>query len=310
MALFNTFDIATVIGEALKHNSDVQEKDLQPYNDILFKIISSDIESKRDEILDQFKVKIRESPGRVTVVSVPLWTYNTRFFNSTREEYNAELLKLTPSERINTGRANRELFKIHRDNGWHWMVGVSSGNNYEWDDEFTEMTLQENWSLKQVPVDVVVRKTDLLQRLSNLFVDGRVWVTREYLGYVHDDDRCRVDKMALRAYFYVDGFQRRTAQRRALKDVRTKYASYSGFVPQEDHIVTLTGPDLEPPRTPPASPTVSRTPKAPRRTRTLSAESMPPLIHSYDGPDAFRNAARDMLDENADCHCNCCNYDE
>lgn len=301
MALFSNFDITSVICEALQHNSQVLETELQPYNDILFKVISDDIKTKREDILEQFKTNIKKTPGKAQVVSVPLWTYNTRFFTTTREEYNRELLKLAPFERGIKNRENRELMKLHRENGWHWMVGVSSGNFYEWDDDYTEMTLHENWSLKQVPVDLVIRKTDLLQRLSNLFMGGHVWVTREFSDCVHYDDRCRVDKMVLRAHFHVDTFKHLIGRNRALKSTRSKYVSHADFALEENETVVLTGPGLEPPHTPPPSPAVPATPKT-------------PSIHRYSGPNAFSDAARDLVagivDEDAPCHCFSCRESE
>jgi hypothetical protein len=266
MALFSNFDIAAVIGEAIQHNNKVLADELQPYNDILFKIISDDIISKHDDILEQLKTRIKETPGRARVVSVPLWTYNTRQFLTSREDYNREFLKLSYMEQTLKIRENRELYGLHRANGWHWMVGVSSGNCYEWDDDYTEMTLQENWSLKQVPVDLVFRKTDLLQRLSNLF-QGNVWVNRAFGNVVHCDDRCRIDKMEIRAYFHVDGFDHLDVRTRALRRAKAKYARHTDYVVVEGRTAVLTGPGLEPPQTPPASPAVPPTPKAPRATR-------------------------------------------
>lgn len=277
MTLLNNFDIAALQGEASRHNLKVLEKDLQPYNDILFNIIRNEIESNPDSIIDQFRRKIRESTGHVKTVSVPLWTYNTRFFNTSRQDYNRELLKLNPVELGIKCREDRELMKLHRDNGWHWMVGVSSGKSYQWNDDYTGVTLQENWTLKQVPVDLVLRKTDILLRLSNLFDGEHVWVTREYLGYVHDDDRCRVDKMVLKAHFHVDGLKSMAGRVRVLRDVRAKYASHSDAFFEEGDRTVLTGPGLEPPVTPPSSPVdaapVPRAPKA-RRSRCPSCDGL------------------------------------
>lgn len=297
MALFSNFDMAAVIGEAYQHNAKVLERELQPYNDMLFKIISDEIKTKRDDILEQFKTQIKETPGRARVVSVPLWTYNVRHFLTSREEYQTEFAKLTYMERVNKSRENRELYKLHEDNGWHWKIGVLSP--VQWLDEDT------NWSLRPVPVDLVVGKTDLLLRLSNLFADTHVWVKREYDGFIHDDDRCKINKIVLRAHFHVEGLGRHVMRTKALKRVQDKYARYQNYAPEEGHQVTLIGPGLEPPKTPPASPAVPPTPKAPRRADGG--------IHHYTGPNAMSEGARDfvasILDENAPCHCRYCDYD-
>lgn len=274
MALFSNFDIAAVISEARQHNDKVLADDLQPYNDILFKIISDELNTKRDDILEQFKTKIKESPSHVKVVSVPLWTYNTRQFLTTREDYETGLMKLNYYERNLVRRENDELFKVHRANGWHWMVGVRSGHHYDWDDDYAEMTLHETWALKQVPVDLIMRKTDLLTRLSELFSGGHVWVSREFDSAVHWDDRCRIDKMVLRAHFHVEGFNHLVQRTRLFAALKDKYDRHTDYAVAEGHAVVLTGPGLAPPSTPPQSPVVPSTPKAPRRERCPTCDAV------------------------------------
>jgi hypothetical protein len=264
MALFSNFDIAAVTGEAVVHNSNVLANDLQPYNDLLFNIISDEIKTRRGRILEHFKTNIKETPGNVRSVSVPLWSYNVRHFLTTRQEYYTELAKLSYMERVTKDAEDRALRKIHEDNGWHWTIGVESSVQY--------LDEETRWTLRPVPVDLVVRKTDLLQRLSNLFAGQRVWVSREFAGCLHDDDRCRVEKIVLRAHLHVNGFGHMLGRTRALKNTADKYpASYkpykpfAEFGPAASEKVVLMGPDLAPPKTPPTS--AVSTPAAPKASR-------------------------------------------
>lgn len=309
MALFSNYDIAVLTGEASQHKTKMLEKDLQPYNDILFNKIRAELEARHDEIIDQLQEKIRNAPERSRVVSVPLWSYNVRHFNQSRADYDADLMKLSPLERTAKIQADRSLAQTHVCNGWQWMIGVSSGSSYTWDDDFAIMQVDTNWSLRQVPVDLVLRKTDLLLRLTNLFHE-HVWVTRDFSECVRYYDECKIDKMVIHAHFYMDGFARRGYWKRSLKDTKAKYAKHARYVLEEGQKIVLTGPGLEPLQTPPGSPRDVETPDAPRRARAMSSESMPPLIHSYEGPSALSNAARDtlagVLDEDTPCHCNCC----
>ena len=246
MALFNNFDIADVIGEAYRHNKKVVEQDLQQYNDMLFKIIADEINGKREDILNQFKTKIQETSGKVNVVSIPLWTYNVRHFFTPREIYLAELENMPYTDRIDRVNADEERDAVYSANGWHWTIGLMSP--VQWLDEET------NWTLRPVPVDLIVRKTDLLHRLSNLF-QGHVWITREYVGFVHEDQHCQARKIVLRAHFHVKGLNRYKYKVNALNAAKAKYLNYSEIERYDGYKPILTGPGLEPPQTPPASPT-------------------------------------------------------
>lgn len=261
MALFNNLDIADVVAEAQRHNSRVLEDELQPYNDMLFKIISDGIKAKHDNILEHFKTRIRLAPRYIKVVSVPFWAYNVRYFRQSREEYAATLRAVPYTERYARVNDDQERDSVYRSNGWHWTIGALSP--VQWLDE------EETWKLRPVPVDLVVRRTDLCQRLSTLF-QGHVWVAREYHGTIHEDAHCEVRSFALVAKFYVDGIGDRPAWVDALKRTTTKYSAH--VIEEEDYLspnVVLTGPGLAPPRTPPTSPV---RPPAPKRLRCASCD--------------------------------------
>lgn len=267
MALFNTFDIAGVVAEAQQHNNKMLADDLQPYNDMLFKLIADNIKTQHDFILERFKTNIKTTPGFSKVVSVPLWNYNVRYFFTNRQKYWADFATLNYMERVNKAQEAADQRRLHEDNGWHWTIGAMSP--VQWLEEET------SWRLRPVPVDLVVRKTDLLQRLSNLFdtdmhSQPHVWVTREYCGRIYEDDHCEVQRIALTANFYVGGIAHQTVRTEALKRTALKYAARVDE--EEDFLsprVVLTGP---PPQTPPSSPVRPPTPRAPRRPRCESCD--------------------------------------
>jgi hypothetical protein len=257
MATFSNFDISSLIVESIQHDKVVVEKDLQPYNDFLFKIISDQIRAKHDEIMETLKQKIRDSPTKIRSVAAPLWSYNVRYYKKSRAEFNAEMGALTVQERMDKLAESGILDQVYEDNGWHWKIGAEFDGFVDW----TAPHIYDN--LPMVPVDLVVRKTDLLARLSTLFL-RHGWVRRVYEDILHEDEERIARKMTLMVEFYPDGLPQ-GYQLRGFKAAKQKYATHVDYKVQDDHRVVLRGPGRAPPYTPPTS--AVSTPDAPRRKR-------------------------------------------
>lgn len=265
MAAFSNFDIASLIVEASRHNKTVIETQLQPYNDFLFNIISASIKARHDDIMKDLREKIQCSGGEVRKVEAYLWHYNVRYFKLSSKEYANKLHQLPAQEQYNKHLEGVARDAVYDSNGWHWKIGA----------EFDGIIDAENWAqiydnLPMVPVDLVMRKTDLLARLSTLFHDYG-WVEREVGRVVHEDETCDVRAIILKVHFYPKGVPG-GYRGNALNAAKTKYATHVDYKVQDDHRVVLRGPGLAPPQTPPSSPPA--TPDAPRRQRCPTCDGV------------------------------------
>jgi hypothetical protein len=264
MAAFSNFDMASLIVEAHTHDKVLVEQELQPYNDFLYKIISDEIRAKHDDIMAALKTKIRDSPTKIRSVAVPLWSYNVRYFNKSRAEFNATMGEMAVGGRMTKLAESAILDQVYEDNGWHWKIGAEFDGLPDW----TAPTIYDN--LPMVPVDLIVRKTDLLARLSTLFL-GNGWIRRVYEDILHEDGRCTIRKITLMVEFYPDGLPQ-GYQTRGLQAAKEKYATHVNYKVQDDHRVVLRGPGRAPPYTPPTS--VVSTPEAPRRKRCDTCDAV------------------------------------
>ena len=269
MSIFTNIDIAILQGEAHRHNSSVLASDLQPYNDLLFDIISKEVSAKKAELMESLNSQINNHPVRLTRVCVPIWSYNSRIYTKSRETYNEEVRNMTYMQRVDADRQEKEQNRICEENGWHWTIGVESA--VQWLDEPT------NWKLQPVPVNLVIRKTDLLWRLSLMFARD-VLIEHVYKGRVYSCKNYLIEKYELRATFFLNGFSRHAKKLR--ENVSKKYsAGYepyrpdTTFGPTASDSVVLTGPGREPPKTPPTTAvSTPMVPNAPRRMRYESCE--------------------------------------
>lgn len=252
MALFNHRDILTIQADASLHNKGVVDKELQPYNDILFKLIRDDVTARRETIVEEIRTKIRETPGKVVTVSVPLWSYNVRYFTKTKEQYNAELASMSIMDRFTKQRTDEELRKLHRANGWHWTIGTKFEGEEYWDDVLTEgghlaWVMPENMErLPSVPVDLLVRKTDLLNRLATTMFPGYGWVVKICGKRLHRDDNCEVFRNTLHLIYSPCGLPENGIKSKGLHMVAVKYATHTDYKLPEGHKVVLKGPGLAP----------------------------------------------------------------
>jgi len=264
MSIFEITDIAALQAEASKHNTEVLAEELQPYNDLLFDIITKELATKKEEIVASLKEQIKTTQGRVKSVGVPIWSYNTRIYTKTREEHNEELMAMPYGDRVRQLAEDREQSQRCTDNGSHWTIGVAS--SIQWLDEETR------WSLRPVPVDLVVRKTDLLQRIAVEFCDC-VWVARSCGERIYNTANFFVQRMDLHAYFYVGGLK--PHHKTQTLSVRRKYAGYMPYTPDSEfgptvaERVMLTGPGLYQPDTPSVT---SEADEEPRRRRCSSCD--------------------------------------
>lgn len=309
MALFNHRDILSIQADALQHNQEVVAKEFQPYNDLLFKIIRDDVTSRREAIVAEIQAEIKKTPGKVVSVSVPLWSYNVRYFRRTKEERFEELNAMDSEERIREMEDDRRLLKMDKKNGWQWTIGTKFDGEKNWDllggDAIpASWFVPENLDrLPSIPVDVIVRKTDLLHRLATTLFPGYGWVINSYGEILHSGYRCEVLRKTLYLVYSPTGLPENGVKSKALHKVAVKYATHSDYKLPEGHKVVLKGPGREPPRTPPQSPPATPAPpRAPRRTGIA--------FHTYTGPNAMRDGARDLIagivDEEAPCHCTYC----
>lgn len=247
-----TSDIASLINEASRHNKMALETQLQPYNDLLFSIISSDIKTKHDDIMKELREKIQRSPGEIRNVDAYLWHYNVRYYHLSSKEYANKVHELPPQEQYGKMLEGVSREAIYDSNGWNWKIGA------EFDGILNANTWQRIYDdLPMVPVDMVMRKTDLLARLSTLFHDYG-WVEREVGKIIHEDETCVIRTVILKVHFYPKGVPGGYKTKK-LEAAKTKYATHETYTVLDDHRVVLRGPGLEPPQTPPS------TPKAPRR---------------------------------------------
>lgn len=276
MALFNHRDILTIEADANLHNKEVAAKSLQPYNDLLFKIVCDHVRARRDALVEDIRKKIQETPSRVVTIAVPLWSYNVRYFYKSREQYCAEIRNMPQEHRFATLDEDRRLQMADNVNGWNWTIGA------EFDGDLPPRSISplEPWYppacdvLPPVPVDVVVRKTDLLKRLSTTLFPGYGWVFADYGETIHADDRCEVRKRTIHVLYSVSGNDPGNYKTKALYPVAVKYATYADYTVPDDHRVVLRGPGLAPPRTPPHHDTPPATPRAPRRERCPTCDGV------------------------------------
>ncbi len=267
MAVFSNIDIASLTVEAYRRNKVAVETQLQPYNDFLFNIISADIKARHDDIMKELKEKIQCSAGEVRKVDAYLWSYNVRYYHLSSKEYANKLHALPAQDQYSKHLEGIAREAVYDSNGWHWKIGA----------EFDGIIDASTWphiydNLPMVPVDLVMRKTDLLARLSTLFHDCG-WVEREVGRIVHEDETCVVRTIILKVHFYpkeVPGGYKGNA----LQAAKTKYANHQDYKVQDDHRVVLRGPGLAPPSTPPQQDTPPATPKAPRRQRCPTCDGV------------------------------------
>jgi len=290
MTTFDIFDISALLGEVNKHNMAVLADDLQPHNDFLFNIIKEEVAAKHDDIMKAFKTKIRETRGKVTKVSVPLWTYKTRFYKKPWDVYKAELNEMLLDERNEKRRQEFEYDRVCTLNGWHWKIGVAYKDApIAWGEDAGAFH-PEAWSVNPMPVNLVVSKTDLMARLSTLFAPF-VWVERAYGRVIHETRDYEIREMVLQATLYPRGLL--ADKKASLEKMYEKYPhNYAqAYVLAEDEEVVLNGPDREPPRTPPVTPSPApQEPPAIQRpcpvdgvcTRTECACPYPPRRYSHD----------------------------
>ena len=273
MAVFSNIDIASLTVEASRRNKVAVETQLQPYNDFLFNIISTSIKARHDDIMQELRQKIQCSGGEVRKVDAYLWHYNVRYFNISAKEYANKLHALPAQDQYNKHMEGVARDAVYNSNGWHWKIGA----------EFDGMIDSTNWpqiydNLPMVPVDLVMRKTDLLARLSTHFHDCG-WVEREVGKIVHEDETCQVRTIILKVQFYPKGVPG-GYRGNALQAAMTKYANHTDYKVQDDHRVVLRGPGLAPPRTPAQQDTPPVTPGAPRRRRCPTCDGVE--IMTYD----------------------------
>lgn len=264
MATFSTSDINSLVAESRKHDDVLVKKELQPYNDFLYTIISQNIRARHDDIMETLKTKIRDSPTKIRAVAAPLWSYNVRYFHKTRQEYDAYMGGLTVQERMMKMAETAQCDQLYESNGWHWTIGAEFDGIPDW------MSSHVYENLPPVPVDLIVRRTDLCARLSTLF-HGHGWVNRVYSDILYENDECIIRKMTLMVYFYPNGLPH-GFQTKAVQTAKDKYATHVNYRVQDDHRVVLRGPGLEPPQTPPSSPPA--TPGAPQRKRCPTCEGI------------------------------------
>lgn len=266
MASFDIHDISALLGEVRRHNASVLADDLQPYNDLLFNIIAQEIHAKHDDIMEDFKTKIQETYGTVNQVTVPLWSYKTRFYKKPKDVYEAELSDMPFDERHMKRCDKIECDRICIENGWHWTIGVIDRDPpIVWKDD-VEKFLPDMWTLRPVPVNLIVFKTDLLIRLSTLFTGNVVKVERFYGKLIHETRDYEIREMWINATLYPRGL--RGHQKNAVIAALEKYShDYAPtYLLSTDEDVVMNGPGLEPPKTPPASPSMTPVcPPAPKR---------------------------------------------
>ena len=245
MSIFSIYDIASLQGKVQLHNNKVLADDLQPYNDVLFKMITDEVTARKDDLIDSIQSQIRDHIGRVGTVTVPLWSYNTRLYKIPKHEYESALDKLSYRAKVERRREEGAHNKVCEDNGWHWTVGVSSAYSPRWDNEDGSVYTEHYWTFRPVPVDLVFRKTDLLHRLSNAF-SSDFWVLRTPGPVIYEDDRCVIRRMNISANFYPGGVRQRY-QREFLRTAAEKYSeSYTPYDPGFENVPVLTGPGLRP----------------------------------------------------------------
>lgn len=243
MSIFSIYDIASLQGVVELHNKKVLADDLQPYNDALFEVIVDQVSARKDDLIDSIRSQIQHHIGQVRTVTVPLWSYNTRFYKTPKREYENALDKLSYRAKVERRREEGRHNKMCEDNGWHWTVGVSSAYSPRWDGEDGVYT-DHRWISRPVPVDLVFRKTDLLHRLSNTF-SSDFWVRRTQGPVIHEDDRCVIRRINISASFYPGGLRQRY-QREFLRTAADKYADHAPFDRLENNVM-LVGPGLQPP---------------------------------------------------------------
>lgn len=254
MSIFPVYDIENLQTEVCKHNMEIVVKDLQPYNDMLFKLIVDDLAARKDELMESMRTQVRETSGKVDRVTIPIWSYVTRFYKMDAREHRDKLVAMSYYERQATRAADEAHDRMCNDNGWIWKFGVRSKLRYfEWDGA-DGGEYDYNWFLPPVPVDVIFRKTDLLHRLSRAFSPD-TWIVRRNEDIVHQDKRCIVNKMQLYAVFYPRGIPE-VSKINLLRAVAEKYPeSYDPHNFEEYHqVAALVGPVLTPPATPPGTP--------------------------------------------------------
>lgn len=273
MAVFSNIDIASLAVEASRHNKVAVETQLQPYNDFLFNIISADIKARHDDIMRELREKIQCTAGEVRKVDAYLWSYNVRYFKLSSKEYANKLHALPAQDQYGKHLEGIAREAVYDSNGWNWKIGA------EFDGDIDSSSWPHIYdNLPMVSVDLVMRKTDLLARLSTLFHDCG-WVEREVGRIVHTDETCDVRTIILKVQFYPKGVPG-GYRGNALQAAMTKYAEHKDYKVQDDHRVVLRGPGLAPPSTPPQSPASLATPGAPRRQRCPTCDGVD--IMTYD----------------------------
>lgn len=175
-----------------KREQDLEEETLQPYCDLLFTQIMNDIRWKKDELFSALQGKTKTVRHKADMC-VPFWTYNAVTYKQSRDE------PISMSH-----YADRD--KI-RQKGYDWTLMTERyvtnpeeleemGHYPEYDGPSMEVT-----KLYPVRVDRVVKRTDLLARLSKEF-GVNFWVTRRRGESIHDCESYTAYKVDLVLNFF------------------------------------------------------------------------------------------------------------
>jgi hypothetical protein len=146
-----------------KENADtVEEKRLQPYNDILFSLIMEKILSNTEPLLSELKEKIRTSEVARDYM-VPIWEFQSISWHQSLHEKRQYMPSLTDPSDFDV----HALIRRHR-------YSTEIGTRVFYDTEhplYWEDSPDSNWEYNLRPVKVfsVFKKTDLLERLNAEF---------------------------------------------------------------------------------------------------------------------------------------------
>lgn len=206
-----------------KRELEVEEETLQPYCDLLMTQIMNDVRWKKDEILAALQEKTKTAKHKADLC-VPFWSYNSVIYKQSRQEAFGGRSYFTDQDEI-------------REKGYDWTLKTERyvtdpaeleeiGHFPEYDGPSAEVT-----KLRPVRVDRVVKRSDLLLRLSKNF-GMNFWVSTRLGKIIHECESYTAYKVELVLNFFPSGLPEHRIK--ALLPIAKKYDARTNYRMKDD----------------------------------------------------------------------------
>jgi hypothetical protein len=199
MSFFSNSQSNQLVAAVLAKDAELTQVQLQPYADALYNIIVQDVTARRDEIFNNLLKNIKSSKS-IRSFGIPFWSYNVRYYAENKEDYESRYNTLSYQEKSQENIDRLEREHLIRQNGWHW-------------------------TMDSVPVNVIIKKTDMCARLSAFFSTNFDMFVRPFATSVlYENDVYSVVRKELYLEYYPRGLNILT--RPKVEEAIRKYENY------------------------------------------------------------------------------------